>query len=106
VDVGDVERPERRLVLLPEGVRLIARHRAHDEFSAAAEPVRDGPEDVLVPYAILVTPDRHDGARAPGAGAGAPRRAFAKQLDLPRCVHVSRPVKGFSIPHPYKRRAL
>ena len=69
-----------------------------------AEPVRDGPQDVLVPHAILVTPDRHDGARAPAPGA--PRRALAKHLDLPTYVHVSRPVKGFSIPHPYKRRAL
>src|SRR4029079_17870693 len=59
--------------------------------SWGSERVRDGPQDVLVPHAILVTPDRHDGARAPAPGA--PRRALAKQLDLPSCVHVSRPVK-------------
>ena len=91
-----VEGAERGLVLLPEGVRLLAGHRTHDDLSAVAEPVGDGPQDVLVARTILVTPDRHDGARAPGPGAGAPRRVLAKHLDLPTCVHVSRPGEGGS----------
>ena len=65
-------------------------HGADDDLPVVTEPVGDRPENVLIPHAILVSPDVATTVPFRGrSGATAPQRPLAKQLDFSTRVHGS-----------------
>src|SRR5829696_3229172 len=87
--MGDLEGPEGGLVLLPQVVRLGARHRAHDDLSIVAQTIGYFAEDLLLASAIFVSTDDDEGALVGGTRSTRAHRALQEQFDLAAWFHDS-----------------